>query len=187
MAFELATIGRLDDYLPRVQGRPDIAHYQQFNVDYFCKIFNAYRKYRDAVVAKAYDVKTSEPQRTPSEFYKRMVVEKKRNVFLRYKYTGRLEFGFGDEIIIYDMLCKCGLADEVEATEDERKEALRQYMRRAAQGFICRENAGYVRQHGHNCPELDVPAYNIARNHEIKRAFDRMIADEVQIDKYIVE
>lgn len=55
LAFELATTGELDDYLPKDRnGQPDKAHYQQFNADYFAKILNAYRRKQNGVIHKAY-------------------------------------------------------------------------------------------------------------------------------------
>lgn len=56
LAFELATTGELNNYLPRdSNGNPDKNHYQQFNADYFAKILNAYRRKRDMTISKAYE------------------------------------------------------------------------------------------------------------------------------------
>lgn len=52
-AFELASVGALDDYLPKDRdGNPDKNHYQAFNVEYYSKILNAYRKKRGDVWGK---------------------------------------------------------------------------------------------------------------------------------------
>lgn len=69
LAFELATTGELDDYLPKdSQGNPDKKHYQQFNADYFAKILNAYRRKQNGVIHKAYKA-LPEPKKelTPEE------------------------------------------------------------------------------------------------------------------------
>lgn len=189
LAFELATTGELDDYLPKdSQGNPDKKHYQQFNADYFAKILNAYRRKQNGVIHKAYKaVPESKRELTPEQkrYYHNETVARYRDVFLRYKYTGRLELGIADGMLIYDWLRKLGFANEVAGTEDDRKQALARYMQRVARGFVNKYEAFHVQRKGIDAPELDFTAYEIARNKEIKRTFDRMIADELQIDNYL--
>lgn len=189
LAFELATTGELDDYLPKdSQGNPDKKHYQQFNADYFSKILNAYRRKQNGVINKAYKA-VPEPKRelTPEQkrYYHNETVARYRDVFLRYKYTGRLELGIADGMFIYEWLRKLGFANEVAGTEDDRKQALARYMQRVARGFVNKYEAFHVQRKGTDAPELDFTAYEIARDKEIKRTFDRMIADELQIDNYL--
>lgn len=189
LAFELATTGELDDYLPKDnQGNPDKKHYQQFNADYFAKILNAYRRKQNGVIHKAYKA-VPEPKKelTPEEkrYYHNQSVARCREVFLQYKYTGRFVLGVTDGMLIYDWLRKLGFANEVAGTEDDRKQALARYMQRVARGFVNKYEAFHVQRKGTDAPELDFTAYEIARDKEIKRTFDRMIADELQIDNYL--
>lgn len=189
LAFELATTGELDDYLPKDnQGNPDKKHYQQFNADYFAKILNAYRQKQNEVIHKAYKA-LPEPKKelTPEEkrYYHNQIVARCREVFLQYKYTGRFVLGVTDGMLIYDWLRKLGFANEVAGTEDDRKQALARYMQRVARGFVNKYEAFHVQRKGTDAPELDFTAYEIARDKEIKRTFDRMIADELQIDNYL--
>lgn len=189
LAFELATTGELDDYLPKdSQGNPDKKHYQQFNADYFAKILNAYRRKQNGVIHKAYKA-LPEPKKelTPEEkrYYHNQAVARCREVFLQYKYTGRFVLGVTDGMLIYDWLRKLGFANEVAGTEDDRKQALARYMQRVARGFVNKYEAFHVKRKGTDAPELDFTAYEIARDKEIKRTFDRMIADELQIDNYL--
>ena len=189
LAFELATTGELDEFLPRdSQGNPDKKHYQQFNADYFSKILGAYRKKQNEVIGKAYKA-LPEPKRemTPEQkrYYHNRREARNRIVFLQYKYTGKISFEFGDEMFLYDWLLKFGFADEVEATEDDRKQAFAKYMHRAAIGMVNQYTAFNVRRKGIDSPEIDFTAYEVARKKEIIRAFDRMIAEEIQIDNYL--
>lgn len=189
LAFELATTGELDDYLPKdSQGNPDKKHYQQFNADYFAKILNAYRRKQNGVIHKAYKA-LPEPKKelTPEEkrYYHNQTVARCRGVFLQYKYTGRFVLGITDGMLIYDWLRKLGFANEVAGTEDDRKQAFARYMQRVARGFVNKYEAFHVQRKGTDAPELDFTAYEIARDKEIKRTFDRMIADELQIDNYL--
>ena len=189
LAFELATTGELDDYLPKdSQGNPDKKHYQQFNADYFAKILNAYRRKQNGVIHKSYKA-LSEPKKElmleEKRYYHNQVVARCREVFLQYKYTGRFVLGITDGILIYDWLRKLGFANEVAGTEDDRKQAFARYMQRVARGFVNKYEAYHVQRKGTDAPELDFTAYEIARDKEIKRTFDRMIADELQIDNYL--
>ncbi len=188
LAFELLITGELDDYLPKDRdGNAERKHYQQFNADYFAKILNAYRRKQNGVIHKAYKA-VPEPKRlTPEQkrYYHNETVARYRDVFLRYKYTGRLELGIADGMLIYDWLRKLGFANEVAGTEDDRKQALARYMQRVARGFVNKYEAFHVQRKGTDAPELDFTAYEIARDKEIKRTFDRMIADELQIDNYL--
>lgn len=189
LAFELATTGELDEFLPRdSQGNPDKKHYQQFNADYFAKILNAYRRKQNGVIHKAYKA-LPEPKKelTPEEkrYYHNQAVARCREVFLQYKYTGRFVLGVTDGMLIYDWLRKLGFANEVAGTEDDRKQALARYMQRVARGFVNKYEAFHVKRKGTDATELDFTSYEIARDKEIKRTFDRMIADELQIDNYL--
>lgn len=189
LAFELATTGELDDYLPKdSQGNPDRKHYQQFNADYFAKILNAYRRKQNGVIYKAYKA-VPEPKKelTPEEkrYYHNQTVARYREVFLQYKYTGRFVLGYADGMLIYDWLRKLGFANEVAGTEDDRKQAFARYMQRVARGLVNKYEAYNVQRKGADAPELDFTAFAIARDKEIARTFDRMIADELQIDNYL--
>nr|UVY14151.1 MAG: hypothetical protein [Bacteriophage sp.] len=189
LAFELATTGELDEYLPRdSQGNPDKKHYQQFNADYFAKILGAYRKKQNEVIGKAYNA-LLEPKRemTPEEkrYYHNRREARNRIIFLRYKYTGKITFEIGDEMFLFKWLKQIGYAEEVNATEDDRKQAFAKYMQRAAIGLINQYTACNVRRKGIDSPEIDYTAYEVARKKEITRAFDRMITDEIYIDDYL--
>ena len=189
LAFELLITGELDDYLPKDRdGNAERKHYQQFNADYFAKVLNAYCRKQNQVIGKAYTA-LPEPKKelSPEEkrYYHNQSVARCREVFLQYKYTGRFVLGVTDGMLIYDWLRKLGFANEVAGTEDDRKQALARYMQRVASGFVNKYEAFHVQRKGTDAPELDFTAYEIARDKEIKRTFDRMIADELQIDNYL--
>lgn len=189
LAFELATTGELDDYLPKDRnGQPDKAHYQQFNADYFAKILNAYRRKQNGVIHKAYQA-LPEPKKelTPEQkrYYHNDIESRNRLAFLQYKYTGRVDFGIAGEMFVYDWLVKVGLADTVKETEDDRREALGRFLARAARGFVNEFTIYHVRKDGTKSKEIDYTAFEVARRKEIIKAFDRMIADGLQVDNYL--
>lgn len=189
LAFELATTGELDDYLPKdSQGNPDKKHYQQFNADYFAKILNAYRRKQNGVIHKAYKA-LPEPKKelTPQQIRQFEIQRQWRNryIFLCYKYTGKLILGLTDDMFLYEWLQKCGLADDVQVKEDDRKEAFARYMQRVARGMINQYTAFQIRRKGTESPEIDFTAFEVVRKKEIIKAFDRMIAEEMQVDNYM--
>ena len=189
LAFELATTGELDEFLPKDKhGNPDKNHYQQFNADYLSKILNAYKRKQNVVIDKAFKV-LPEPkgEMTPQQIRQFEIQRQWRNryIFLCYKYTGKLILGLTDDMFLYEWLQKCGLADDVQVKEDDRKEAFARYMQRVARGMINQYTAFQVRRKGTESPEIDFTAFEVARKKEIIKAFDRMISEEMQVDNYM--
>lgn len=189
LAFELATTGELDEFLPKDKhGNPDKNHYQQFNADYLSKILNAYKRKQSVVIDKAFKV-LPEPkgEMTPQQIRQFEIQRQWRNryIFLCYKYTRKLILGLTDDMFLYEWLQKCGLADDVQVKEDDRKEAFARYMQRVARGMINQYTAFQVRRKGTESPEIDFTAFEVARKKEIIKAFDRMISEEMQVDNYM--
>jgi hypothetical protein len=187
LAFELATIGKLDDYLPKdSHGAPDRKHYQQFNAEYFSKIFGAYVKRQNEVLAKAYKCMPQERKPMNESEYKLMRLQRNKMIYLRYKYTGKLVFENIDDMLLYEWLYSVGLADDVEETKTDRKQAYNIYMRKAIDGIVNKYAAINVRREGDESHEIDYIAYSLGRQRMIKKAFDAMIEDEIQIENYIL-
>lgn len=189
LAFELLITGELDDYLPKDRdGNAERKHYQQFNADYFAKVLNAYCRKQNGVIHKAYKA-LPEPKKelTPQQIRQFEIQRQWRNryIFLCYKYTGKLILGLTDDMFLYEWLQKCGLADDVQVKEDDRKEAFARYMQRVARGMINQYTAFQVRREGTESPEIDFTAFEVVRKKEIIKAFDRMIAEEMQVDNYM--
>lgn len=190
LAFEYAAVGSLDDYLPRDRnGKPDKNHYQQFNADYFGKIINAYRRMQSGVITKALQA-VPEPRRETTPDMRRRdhneLMAEIKEVFLRYKYTGVLRYGLLYDMFIYEFLEAAGLAQTIEVTDEDRLAAYHKMMQEAACRMLNQYTANSIRQKGIEHEKIQVPAYTIARAKEVKNAFDRMIANEIQIDNFII-
>lgn len=189
LAFELSVVGELDQYLAKdSQGNPDRKHYQQFNAEYFAKILNAYLQKRGEVIGKAYRA-LPKPDNGMSPEQERLYHNERearnREIYLCYKYTGKMCCEPVEEMFVYSWLLKHGLAGEVKETPDDRRQALARYLKRAAMGLVNEHRAFHVRRTGEGSPELDSTAYEVARGKEIRKAFDRMIAGEMQVDDYL--
>lgn len=189
MAFELATTGELDEYLPRDgQGNPDHKHYQQFNAEYLAKILNAYRRRQNAVISKA---NKALPKHngglTPEQekYYREQNAETMRSAFDEYKKTHVLNLSIVSEKLCFDLLQKNGMVEQPKETEEDRARAYSIFMREFAMGRVNKFDAMSVKRKGNDSNELDYTAYILARRKEIERAFDKMIAENIGIDKLL--
>lgn len=189
LAFELLTAEELDEFLTKDKdGKADRKHYQQFNVEYFGKVLNAYKKRQNRVIDKVYTALPETKNKTDEQI---IILHNKAMYnclvcFLKYKYLCRLEFALSGVIVVYNWLLSAGLADSVTDTEKDRETALnRFYLERVSSGLVNRYTVGKVRNQGIKSDEIDYLALDEAKKREIKKAFDRMIKDEIYIFNYL--
>ena len=190
MAFEMSITGELDDYLPKGRdGQADRGHYQQFNAEYVCKILNAYKYRRAAVLKKANDAMPPEPEKpiTPEQAKELRNRTKQDciNAFEQFKANGYMpDISPIGEMLYYELLTDAGLAPEIVVTIDEQKQILQrtinQLGRRGMVGDMRR-----LEQAGTDAPELQHGAFSIARKKALKAAFAKMVADGINITDYI--
>ena len=190
MAFEMSITGELDDYLPKGRdGQADRGHYQQFNAEYVCKILNAYKYRRAAVLKKANDAIPPEPEKTvsPDESRKMRNATKSECVkaFEYFKENGHLpEISPIGEMLYYKLLADVGLAREIVVTVDEQKAILQRTINELARkGMV--GDMQRLKQAGPDAPELQYGAFSIARKKALNAAFERMVADGIEITDYI--
>lgn len=189
MAFELTLTGELDEFLPKGRdGQADRGHYQQFNVEYICKILNAYTGRRAYVLKKAKNaIPEQEPEPDPerSKYYRNATRQDCINAFYHYKYRGYLPPMNGiAEMLCYNSLAEVGLADEIVVTLDEQRVILQ----RAINEFTRRGKIGDARRlkgEGTDAKELEYRTFTLARRKALKRTFEWMIRREIQITDYI--
>lgn len=189
MAFELLITGELNEYLPKDRfGNPDKDHYQNFSIDYFCKVMNAYKGFRAKVLAKANSM-VPEPEQKENErqkrYYRNVLRWKVVYAFLVYKYRGYFpKLSDVERMTIYAELERVGLADGFDITVQEKERA----MRKVLGNFAKMHRVGdmnRVREQGLDSSEIEYDAFAIARARAIKQVFDWMIQEEVQIRDYI--
>ena len=189
MAFELMVTGELNDYLPKDRfGNPDKEHYQMFNADYFCKILNAYRVYRKAVINKAVEmVPKPVKQRNEAEerFYRNQTRKDIIAAFLFFKYRGYMpKLSPILEMLAYQDLAMVGLAEPFDVTPQEQQIILRRTLFELTQRQMIGDKKR-VEQQGINAPDIQHGAYRLARLKALKRTFAEMVAEEIQITDYI--
>lgn len=187
LAFEMSVVGELDAYLPRrADGQADRGHYQQFSTEYACKIINAYRSKRDAVLKKAEKampkngVETSEVEAAKEAT--------RRDLVAAYEYfreNGRLpSLSPVAEMLYYDLLAEAGLAPKVKVTEAEREEILR----KTIDGFLAKGytgDANDLKQQGTSATSIQYDAFALARRKNLRDTFARLVAQGTDITDFI--
>lgn len=178
-AFELLTVGDLDNYLPtNSSGEPDRSHYQNLNAEYLCKVLRAYKKRRDvaytnikAAQPKPQKALPPQPTKTPAE--------KTRECYDTYKATGKLVFAIPpDDVTIANFLTEKGLMATVEVTDADKEKAFATYKIETELGWHNDYAAKWIIRVGKDAREIQPKAYKIALNRCIKAAFDGFVSRE---------
>lgn len=189
MAFEMSLTGELDDFLPKGRdGQADRGHYQQFNAEYVCKILNAYRYKRAAVLKKAHGAVPATPEARDLE-QERIYRERTRRecieAFDYFKERGHLpEISPIGEMLFYNLLADAGLAPEIEVTLEEQRIMLKRMINDfARKGYVGDMNR--LKEAGTDAPELQGGAYTLARRKALKSAFEQIAAQGLDLSEII--
>ena len=178
-AFELLTVGDLDNYLPtNSSGEPDRSHYQNLNAEYLCKVLRAYKKRRDVAYT---NIKAAQPkpQKALPPMPTKTPAEKTRECYDNYKATGKLIFAIPpDDVTIANFLTEKGLMAAVEVTDADKKKAFATYKAECELGWHNDYAAKWIIRAGKDARELHPKAYKIALNRCIKAAFDKIVSRE---------
>lgn len=188
MAFEMSITGQLDDYLPRTRyGRADRGHYQQFNAEYICKILDAYKARRGAVLKKAFeavDPIQQAPAPVDKSAYRKEAIADLFAAFDEYRETGMLNTSAIADLVFYNILAEYGLAPAVEVTPEDQK----QVWQRTINDFARTGNVGDVnrlKSAGIDAPELQHGSFVLARHRAIKALFRGIIEQGKTIQEFI--
>lgn len=190
MAFEMSITGELDEYLPKGRdGMADRGHYQQFNAEYVCKILNAYKFKRAAVLKKANDALPVDEVHADAKLVADLMVRQKQ-IFLEvldnYRANGRFPDGMTPitEIICCDVLSACGMMPPVVVTAEEQKaifqRTLNHYARIGNMWDLER-----LKQAGPGADELQQKAFTLSRRKALQSTIERIINEGVDIAQYI--
>lgn len=178
-AFELLTVGDLDNYLPiNSNGEPDRSHYQNLNAEYLCKVLRAYKKRRDVAYT---NIKAAQPkpQKALPPTPTKTPAEKTRECYDHYKATGKLIFKIPpDDVTIANFLTEKGLMAAVEVTDADREKAFGIYKAENELGWHNDYAAKWIIRAGKDARELQPKAYKLALNRCIKAAFDGFVSRE---------
>lgn len=176
-AFELLSVGQLDEFLPKnLFGEPDRGHYQQFNVDYFAKVLNAYKKKRDALVIKARTLYKNKEDPKMLDAVSDMQVKKDMtvNCFEIYvKEKNIPQITSFTEIAIIEVLN----INNPSVTNEDLELSYKKLLNDIAHGIVNKYNAPHIKSEGYNSNKVKSDAESIARRKVIKQAFDALIKE----------
>lgn len=185
-AFELMSIGELDDYLPHdYLGNAQKSHYQRMSIEYITRILNAYRKRRSSVIAAAVDklppVVAERDEDALNRAFLAQQRRRNRGIYLEYKYTGRFAPDITDDLFLCDSLISLGLIDDIAITDEDRKKAVGIFISRATSGLCKDFQVSVTRARGKDSPYIETDAFAVAKKRLILEAFDYAIINELQL------
>ena len=188
MAFEMSITGQLDDYLPRTRdGRADRGHYQQFNAEYVCKILDAYKARRGAVLKKAFEAvepTEQDPAHVDKLAYRKEAIADLFAAFDEFRGTGVLNTSAVAELVFYNILTEYGLAAPITVTVEDQKQiwqrTINDYARRGYVGDVNR-----LKTVGIAAPELEHGSFVLARHRALKAVFRGLIEQGKTIQEFI--
>ena len=178
-AFELLTVGDLDNYLPiNSNGEPDRSHYQNLNAEYLCKVLRAYKKRRD-VAYNNIKAAQPKPQKALPPTPTKTPAEKTRECYDTYKATGKLVFKIPpDDVTIANFLTEKELMAAVTITDADREKAFSLYKAENELGWHNDYAAKWVLRAGKDAREIQPKAYKLALSRCIKQCFDEIVSRE---------
>jgi len=189
LAFEMCLTGELDEFLPKDRnGQPDRNHYQQFNADYVCKILNAYKGRRAWILRKANESAQRHEAKPVQDNPSGRNNTRKECIaaFLYFKYHGKLPawvtpLGI---MLYYNLLASVGLADEMQATEEEKAAALQKTITQLSNsGQFVRARRAQVEKHQNR--DVQHELLLATRRKALERTLAFIAESEKQINNYI--
>lgn len=178
LAFEMAASGDLAEFLPKNEA----SHYQKFNIDYFGRILNAYRRYRGETIGKANKMLPAAEDRKSAEELEainRDLRDRAGEHFRRYQETGRAEFAICEDMFIYEIMREKGLCEDVYPNEQDKERALNEYTKFAINGLVNNFKLSQVKNSGVESPEILGLSYTAARRRVIVETYKRIIEEEI--------
>lgn len=187
LAFELASVGELDQFLPQSNGRADRSHYQSFSVEYITKILNAFREHKKGTWKKAtlaLPEHTTELTHEEKTAYKNSFLLRIVEMFDTYKETGHLR-NFPAPALITDELRKAGLIkEEKKPDKSHLSRAIHMVM---ADHMTTPYDKAKAREKGMDSEIVATRAYYFSRNEEIKAVFDKLIKEKKHLKDFLLK
>lgn len=190
IAFDMSLLGELDSYLPKNgHGEPDKGHYQSFSIDYITKILNAYKKRRSEIIIKAHKALPIEPTKVSDQDaleIRRASFRRNKFRYLQYKYRGVFELKGMEEKIIYEAFLRNGIADVIQVSDEEKRKSLSDYLYNSSSGLVNKYTLQEIKKKGIDHQSVVFGGVKYAMRKEVKRVFDYLIKEEIQIDSFLI-
>lgn len=187
LAFEFLSVGLLDEFLTKDKnGNAERSHYQDFSVEFYSKVLNAYKKYKSQVWSKAQsnlprlEFKISDEQKKYNRNYMILEIQK---AFDNFKEKG-IEPNF-DMATYIEILIEKDLVKIEKAQEESIKKA---YNKLLFDGHLSRVQKKLMIdkfERRKMTPTLRINAQEVQNNKTIKEYFEKLIKEEKDIREFL--
>lgn len=187
VAFELAAVGDLDEWLPKDKnGDPDRNHYQAFSLSFYTKILNAYRAKKNKTwfkATKALPVAKNVISKEQREHNRKELINDIHNSFYKYKDEG-VEPKFILSIFVKEFVEQGVFKDVPVASKKTVNKAFNLFV---LSDLPKSQKKPIIKDFHQNkiSHSLQNTANNMQANIEIKRYFDRLIKKGQDIKQFI--
>lgn len=187
LAFEMLAIGELDEYLPKDRfGNAEKNHFQEFSVEYYCRILNAFKKLRSLTWYKA---QQSVPKLAPVVSEKQ--IKDATNFIIDEIYQAFDDLKIKNEnpsfpiAIHINQLAERGLVEIKKATKPSYSVAYKIILAAKQQSKI--ERSKMIEDYGKKIYSfsLQMEAQRVENNLTIKKYFESLITDKKDIRDFL--
>ena len=194
LAFELATVGELDEYLPRdKEGKPDKGHYQTFSVEYVTKILTAYKKRRSKLwVWVSQKNREAQANRTLEDPAKKKRIKDAFlgtviDVYEEFRKTGRLTTTVPMRYV-YKALSDANLCSPElpEPTEEQRQRVIENLKADKSKGFHSKQAILRAASRGYE-PTIEATLLAETAYEAVKEVFMELDMDDIDLRKKLKE
>lgn len=187
LAFEMLSIGQLDDYLPKDKNQqPEKNHYQEFSFEFYTRVLNAYVKKTSDVWGK---VRLSLPK---VENYisleeqtknKQIIIEEIYNAFDNFS-KHKTEPNFDLEVHL-NALIEFGLIEKKKPTPQTTNKAYNRLLIDSSISNLDRKLMIAEYQRKRKTHKLEMESQRIENNNTIKAYFEKLIAANKNIREFL--
>ena len=193
LAFELLALGKLDKFLPEVNGKHDRNHYQMFSVEYVCKILDAFKRLEDTLTIDPGKMLTEpKKKKSPDQIkkerkivhlaYKSMILKEFRKLKEDKKHNIRFIRSRG----VIELLTELELIEEIKKPGKKQvREALSKIVDNKILNQFTRETAKRSFQTKRIDGYLLQEAEAIHDNKQIMKLFKRLIREKKDLNEYL--
>lgn len=183
LAFELLSVGELDEFLPNDKyGKPERNHFQEFNYEFYTRVLNAYQKKTSEVwgkvrlaLPKAEITISEQEQKQNRNIIINEIIEAFDNYLLNQK-----EPNFELEVHL-NVLIDFGLVEKKKASTESTNKAYNRLLVDNTINKLERKKMIEEMQHKRKTHKLEMEAQRIENNQTIKNYFDLLISEKKDI------
>lgn len=189
LAFEFLSVGFLDEFLPKDKyGHPEKNHYQDFSVEYYSKVLNAYKKYRGQVWNKVQsnvpriEITISDAEKRHNRNY---IIHEIYYAFDHFKERGlepNFDLGIYIEVMVENGLVEIGKTEEESISKAYKNLLSNGYLNKFQRKLMIDK---YEKRK--MTPILKVNAQEVQNNKTIKEYFEKLIDKKKDIREFLLK